>query len=130
MIKKILLIGSIAIFSLTTGCSTLQDARQARGQGTSKVYNAPVDKTWTTVHDVLKEVELQLAGENKEEGYILGQNGMSLFSWGENVAIFLEKSKEENKTKVEVINKRAVSTNIFATNWERKILEKLDEKIK
>lgn len=125
--KNIIAIASLTITLLiASGCSTLQDARQAKGQGTTKVYSAPIDKTWATVRLAMAQIGLQLAGENKVEGYILGQNGMSLFSMGENVAIFISKSKEENKTKVEVISKRAVATNIFAPNWETKLFEALD----
>ncbi len=115
---------------VTQGCSTLADARNAKGQGSSKIYNANYEKSWAVVLDVLKEIELPMAGENKEQGYILAQNGMSIGSSGENVAIFLEKTKEVNKTKIEVVSKKAMSTQIFATNWEPKIIEKLDEKIK
>ena len=71
-----------------------------------------------------------MAGENKQEGYILAQRGMSLGSYGENVAIFLDKTNDANKTKVEVVSKKAMSMNILATNWEDKIIEKLNEKIK
>ena len=117
-------------FVLLQSCSTLKDARQAKGQGTSKVYNAPIDQAWATVKQTLVELDLPMAGENKEEGYILAQNGMSIGSSGENVAIFLEKAKEANKTKIEVVSKKAMATQIFATNWEPKIIEKLDEKIK
>lgn len=128
--KKItcILLGCFLVF--LQSCSTLGDARQAKGQGTSKVYNAPIDKAWATVKQTLVELELPMAGENKEEGYILAQRGMSIGSSGENVAIFLEKSTEPNKTKIEVVSIKAMAGQIFAANWEPKIIEKLDEKIK
>ena len=127
--KEITCVALWSLALLFQGCSTLSDARQAKGQGTFKIYNAPIDKAWITVKTVLTELELPMAGENKEEGYILAQNGMSIGSSGENVAIFLEKAKEANKTRIEVVSKKAMSTQIFATNWEPKIIEKLDEKI-
>lgn len=111
-------------------CSTLGDARQAKGQGSSKIYNVSSDKAWSLVKEVLVELELPMAGENKEEGYILAQRGWSLGSYGENVAIFLEKLREPNKTKIEIVSKKVMAMNIFATNWEPKVIEKLDEKIK
>lgn len=122
-------IGTFLILSVSA-CSTLSDARKAKGQGTAKIYNSNMDKTWSTVIQVLSEIELPMAGENKQEGYILAQNGMSIGSSGENVAIFLDKTNDPNKTKVEVVSKKAMATQIFATNWEPKIIEKLDEKIK
>lgn len=128
--KKITCVLLSSFILLFQGCSTLSDARQAKGQGTSKIYNAPVEKAWATVKTVLTELELPMAGENKEEGYILAQRGMSIGSSGENVAIFLEKTKEPNKTKIEIVSKKAMAGQIFAVNWEPRIIEKLDEKIK
>jgi len=129
--KKITTVLLISLtFAIFQGCSTLSDARQAKGQGTSKIYNASVDKAWSIVKTILAELDLPMAGENKEEGYILAQRGMSFGSSGENVAIFLEKTGEPNKTKIEIVSKKAVTGQIFATNWEPKIIKKLDEKIK
>ena len=127
--KKIIPLFLVFIF-LIQGCSTLADARNAKGQGTSKIYNASFEKSWATVLEILKEIELPMAGENKEQGYILAQNGISIGSSGENVAIFLEKTNEAQKTKIEIVSKKAMATQVFATNWEPKIIEKLDEKIK
>ena len=118
------------LFSALVGCSTLGDARNAKGQGTVKIYHADFDKTWNVVHQVINELGLPMAGENKAEGYILAQNGMSFFSYGENVAIFVEKTTKDDRTKVEVVSKRAMSTNVLATNWELKIIGKLDEEIR
>lgn len=35
-----------------------------------------------------------------------------------------------SKTRVEVVSKKAMATNILATNWEKQIHEKLAEKFK
>ncbi|GAC1527841.1 MAG: hypothetical protein NVS3B11_28560 [Collimonas sp.] len=50
---------------------------------------------------------------------------MSAFSYGENVAMFVEPSGSKDKTKVEVVSKKTLATNVFATNWETVILDKL-----
>jgi hypothetical protein len=65
---------------------------------------------------------LPVAAENKSEGYILAQRGITAFSYGENIAVFLRKEKP-SETSVEVISKKAMQTNIFAPNWEPKILD-------
>ena len=100
------------------GCTTLADARKAQGEGVVKVYKADVDKTWQKTLQVLSKLKLEIATENKSEGYILAQRGMGVFqlSYGENVAIFL-KSKAAGETEVEVVSKKVMTTNIFAPDW-------------
>ena len=67
-----------------------------------------------------------VAGQNREDGYILAAKGVSAFSAAENVAVFVEKVYDE-RTRVEVVSKKTVPTHIFAGNWEKPILDKLSE---
>jgi len=108
------------------GCTTLADARKAEGEGVRKVYKTNVETAWKTTLHVLGKLKLDVATENKQEGYILAQRGMGFFqmSYGENVAIFL-KSKSENETEVEVVSKKVMSTNIFAPDWSEDIHKQL-----
>lgn len=131
MFKKItaIFIFLAVTFSLS-GCSNLSEAKAAKGTGLSRQYSNSFDTVWNRLPEVLAELELPLAGENKKDGYILAQRGLTFFSYGENVAIFVDSIKPEDgkmKTKVEVVSKKAMATNIFAPNWDQKILDKLSE---
>jgi hypothetical protein len=53
----------------------------------------------------------------------------SAFSWGENVAIFVEPIDGKIQTRVEVVNKRALATNITAADWGTRILQSLDKRL-
>lgn len=64
---------------------------------------------------------------DKGKGEILAQRSMTFFSYGENVAIYVERTGEPSETQVEVISKRALATNITATNWEAIIFDGLDK---
>jgi hypothetical protein len=64
-----------------------------------------VDAVWSAIPPILTALQLPLAAENKSEGYILAQRGVSLGSYGENVAILMEQSTGGSKTKVEVVPK-------------------------
>jgi hypothetical protein len=108
------------------GCSTLDDARTAKGSGRTREYNAPFDTVWDTAEQAVHDMGLQIPSQNKEEGYILAQKGITAFSYGENVAVFVEKVDDQH-TKVEVVSKKAVATNIFAWNWEKPILDRISE---
>ncbi|MDB5764557.1 MAG: hypothetical protein JWQ21_3552 [Herminiimonas sp.] len=128
--KTITIFFTIAALVSATGCSTLADARGAKGSGVSRVYEASAETVWKAMPTVLSEVGLQLVGDNRTEGYILAQRGITAFSYGENVAIFIESVGGVTKTRVEAVSKKAMATNIFAPSWEKEILDKLGEKLK
>lgn len=128
--KKLLLfvVISLAAF-LNTGCSTLADAKAAKGTGTTKVYDKSYDVVWNAVIKAVNSTDLALVSDSKETGLILAQRGMTAFSHGENVAIFVEKIYGKVSTRVEVVNKRAIATNITAADWESRIIEALDKQL-
>lgn len=108
------------------GCTTIADARAAKGTGKSRTYNATYDEVWEKLPTIISDLSLKVVGDNKEEGYILAQKEITLVSYGENVAVFVYKVDEAN-TKVEVVSKKSMQTNILAWNWEKPILDKLSE---
>lgn len=109
-----------------SGCTTLQDAKSARGTGKSENYQHSYDKVWDASIEVVQQSNLDLVAQNKEQGEILAQKGMSAFSYGENVAVFVE-AVSPSETKVEVVSKRALETNIVAKNWSNYFLTKIRE---
>lgn len=131
MFKKILaILIAIAVTVFMSGCSTLADARSAKGTGSAREYAASVDEVWKAMPTVLAELSLPLVGDNKAEGYILAQRGITAFSYGENVAIFVESVNGVTRTRVEVVSKKSMATNVFAPDWSKEILDKLGEKLK
>jgi hypothetical protein len=80
----------------TAGCATLADdpkrsQREARGSGVIVVYAASFDQVWSALPAVVKELELKVASDNKAEGILLADAGVSAFSWGERIAIYVER---------------------------------------
>lgn len=118
------LIGAVAIALAVSGCTTLADARLAEGSGTKKTFNAGYEQVWDATLKSVKSVGLEVASEDKSKGQIMAQGGVSAFSWGENVAVFVLK-KDSNATEVEVVSKRALATNVTASDWSDDILEKI-----
>lgn len=119
----------LASSAFVSGCSTLADAKAARGTGESRVYSAKSDKVWSTMPAAVKAAGLDYVADNKAEGYALAQRGISAFSYGENVAIFID-GQLNDQTKVEIVSKKAMSTNIFAPDWAKPIFDKLTELLK
>jgi hypothetical protein len=105
---------------IATGCSTLADARKAEGEGVKQTYQATFKQTWDASLAALSKLNLGVASENQQQGYILAQRGISAFSYGENIALFVKKQTDLSCT-VEVVSKKAMATNIFATDWTQDI---------
>lgn len=124
-VRWIALVFMILVSMVQVGCTTLADAKSARGTGTARIYDVTPDAVWTALPKAVKEAGLDYVGDNRNDGYALAQRGLSAFSYGENVAMFIEPSGSKDRTKVEVVSKRALATNVFATNWETVILDKL-----
>ena len=130
MLKRIFTVFvAIAAIAFMSGCSTLADARSAKGSGLSREYSAPIDHVWKALPAVLAELSLPMVGDNRQEGYILAQRGITAFSYGENVAIFVESVNGVTRTRVEVVSKKSMATNVFAPDWSKEILDKLGEKL-
>lgn len=118
---------SIAIaLTLFCGCATLKDAGDARGTGVKEKYEYPYNLVWEKAVDVVNESKLDLVSKDEKEGRILAQKGMSAFSYGENVAVFVQQ-EDKSSTTVEIVSKRALATNITARNWASHIHKKLKE---
>jgi hypothetical protein len=126
------LVGAIliaAVAAVNYGCSTLADARKARGTGEARIYDVPPDAVWGALPAVIQEVGLEYVGENRQEGYTLAQRGITPLSYGEHVAIFVDPARPGSKTRVEVVSKKAMATNVLVPNWESEILDKLGQKL-
>ena len=120
---------TFSLLFLIAGCSTLSDVQHSKGTGTSKVYDKPYDVVWNTVVDDVKKLGLVVVFTNKESGNILANSPTSAFSAGGNVAVFVEDLGGKVKTRVEVVSKRVLATNLLAPNWEKRIFADLDKQL-
>ncbi|MBC8751573.1 MULTISPECIES: hypothetical protein [Paraburkholderia] len=117
----------LMLWALVSGCTTLADAKLARGTGTTRLYSVTPDIVWRSLPNVVTTAGLDFIDENQSAGYALAQHGINVLSYGENVAIFVEPGRTASTTIVEVVSKRAMATNILATNWEQIILDGLSK---
>jgi len=122
LIQLLLVVLALAM----AGCTTLSDVRTARGEGRSRIYDESIDTVWNSVPTALRSLGLKVAGENEQERYVLAEKGTTAFSYGENVAVFLYKIDDE-RTRVEVVSKKAVQTNLLAWDWEKPVLDELSK---
>ena len=131
--KRILIafFASFAFLSVTslTGCSTLADAKAAKGTGILRVYDQPYDVVWDAVLASVQATKLSIVSQSRTDGMILAKGHISAFSYGENVAIYVESVNGQVKTRVEIINKRVLATNVTAPNWEARLSKAIDARL-
>jgi uncharacterized protein YceK len=88
MLKKILIFCAVSS-AMLSGCSTLSTAQVAKGSGMSRVYNKDYITVWSATDEIVKNSGLSVVSSSKDMGEILAEGGMTAFSWGENVAVFV-----------------------------------------
>jgi hypothetical protein len=125
LIWMALLLGIVGL----TGCTSVNTAAEARGSGEQVIYKASFDELWAAMPEVITNVGLQFVSADKDKQMFLAKRGITGWSWGENVAIFLEYI-EYGKTSVEVVTERKLVTNITAQDWDGPIFIELDRRFK
>lgn len=98
---------------------------KAKGTGEKVVYQASFDKMWSVLPGLVKVIGLELVKEDRPDQMILARRGMTGNSYGEDVAIFVEKI-DDQKTQVEIVSKKVMTTNFFAPDWAKHIFKELD----
>lgn len=109
-------------------CASHDSAIGSKGTGISVTYDASYDKTWDASLEAVNETGGSIVSKDKETGKVAASYGVTAFSWGERVALFV-KSIGKKQTEVEVVSKRAVAVNVTAADWEPKIHSKIKDKL-
>jgi hypothetical protein len=119
----------LSILLTAVGCSSLPEIRNLEGEGKKKTYQKSIDEIWPIVILSVNDLGIPVIETNKESGYVLAKRGMSLGSYGENIAIFVKK-QNESVTSVEIISKRRLATTVFATDWTDSFFMMLENRLK
>ncbi len=123
-------VAAAALLLSATGCATTADARNAKGTGLARVYEAPFEVVWRELPPTLLALSLGVSEVDQAGRCVLASTGWSAFSYGEVVAVFAEPAAEAGRTRVEVVSKRVMATNILAHSWENDVHAKLAERLK
>lgn len=115
---------------LQSGCATVKDAEAKRGSGRVEVYTLSKATIWNSMLEVLGTTSLSIVSKDESEGVILARRKLTWFSFGENVAIYIEPVKDGASTQVEVVNVKRVESNKNSLDWETRIFTKLNRALK
>lgn len=101
------------------GCATLSDVVQEKGQGggTVQVYPVDTDQAWKIALTVFRWEGSDAIEEHRDQGYMLTSSGMNFVSAGAVMGAWVEPAGRD-QTKVTVVTKRRMATNIATTLTE------------
>jgi|JI10StandDraft_1071094.scaffolds.fasta_scaffold06271_7 hypothetical protein len=118
------------LFVSILGCTSMKHVESAEGTGKKVTFNKDFESVWTATLSVLGTLPLNIEKNDKKVGKIFAHRPAGFFtsSWGENVGIFVKKISS-SQTSIEVVSKKVVSGNIFATDWSHEIIAKISDQI-
>jgi len=101
------------------GCATLSDVVQEKdkGGGTVQVYPVDSDQAWKIALTVFRWEGSDAIEEHRDQGYMLTSSGMNFVSAGAVMGAWVEPVGRD-QTKVTVVTKRRMATNIATTLTE------------
>lgn len=97
-------------------------------QGTQQKFPFPYDSVFDAVVAVIPQIGFSLKSQDKVIGRVTATTGMSLFSYGENLTIIIEKV-DENSTMVAIESALKVGFNLTGGHQHAKNFNKLVEAI-
>ena len=112
------------------GCATMSDviADKEAGEGTTVVYSVATDKGWQIATKVLRWEGAETIEEHKDEQYMLTTIGADLISAGSVVGVWVEPGGK-GKSKVTVITKRKMATNIATGLTETTVHDRFQQAV-
>ena len=107
----------VAVIVWIAGCATMSDVIKSKDEGTIKVYPVNTDQAWEIARTVFRWEGADAIEEHRNEGYMLTSSGINLVSYGAVMGAWIEPVDKDN-TKVTVVTKRRLATNVATTLTE------------
>lgn len=123
MKRSLFVICLIAIFA--GGCATTETVKEAKGQGVTRTYNYGYEPVFDAVIAAAKTKELELVESDKSSGRLVFSHGVTLWSWGERIAVFVKALTTET-TEVEIVSKPVMSPLNFPPDWQNILLNQIE----
>lgn len=116
---------ALIVAAALIGCASTETVKKDRGQGESKVYQNAYEQVFYAALAAAKTKKLDVVEDDKASGRILLAHGVTLWSWGERIAVFI-KPLAGNSTEVEIVSKPVLSPLNFPPNWPKILFEQID----
>ena len=121
----VILISSIYLI----GCASMSDVIASKDEGTVGVYPVTKDQAWDISIAILRWSGTDAIEMHKKQGYMLTSKGQNFISMGSMIGVWVEPI-DENNTKVTVVTKRKMATNIATGFTEDSFQRKFVQTVK
>lgn len=111
------------------GCASTETVKEAEGQGVSRTYQAAYEPVYDATLEAAKVRQLDVVESDKAAGRLVLSHGVTLWSWGERIAVFV-KRRGSASTDVEVVSKPVLSPLNFPPDWQKILLDQIDVEIR
>ena len=117
----------VAMLVLTGACATTNTVKQARGEGSKRLFSQDLKSVRAAVAGAAKSRGLDVV-ENNDDGFVLSA-GLSWRSFGERVAVFV-RAISPRLTEVEVVSRPLLGPMNFPRDWEHAMLDSVDRSLR
>lgn len=118
---------ALALLLVLAACATVQGLRPTDSGpppgGVSMLYPQKPAEVFAAALTALPSVGLGIVERNQDKGYLLAERGVTAWSNGEKVGVYLE--PQGQGTKVTVISRRALATNVTAKDFTMPVHQQL-----
>lgn len=110
--------------TLAGGCASVDTVRQAQGEGVSRIYPAAYEPVFNATLAAAQKKELEVVDSDKAAGRVTLSHGVTWWSWGERIAVFI-KADTEKTTAVEIVSKPVLAPLNFPPDWPQILHEQI-----
>lgn len=107
-----------------SGCASTESVKASREEAVHRVYAAPYDSVYAATLAAAKAKELDLVESDPSTGRIVVSHGISWWSWGERIVIWL-RSLNESNTDVAIVSKPILAPFNYPPDWTSRLFEQI-----
>lgn len=110
-------------------CATTETVLQAKGTGEKRTFSGEYESVYKATLTAASKQGLTVTSTDPSRGQILLSHGMTPWSWGERVAIFVT-NLSDDQTQVEIISKPIVAPLNFPPDWASRLFDAIAIELK
>ncbi|MBX3589309.1 MAG: hypothetical protein KF755_00250 [Burkholderiaceae bacterium] len=117
------------VAAFVVGCASTETVKEAKGQGVTRTYAYAYQPVYDATLAAAKTKSLEVVESDKANGRVVLSHGVTLWSWGERIAVFI-RPVTNRSTEVEIVSKPVLSPLNFPPDWQRILLDQIDVELK
>jgi hypothetical protein len=114
---------------IVSACASTETVREAQGEGATRTYAQAYEPVYSAVIAAAKAKELEIVENDKANGRLVLSHGITPWSWGERIAVFLKRMASD-RTQVEVVSKPVLAPMNFPPDWQTILLDQIDAELR